>query len=115
MISGANLVRMAVAVILSGCTTGVVPTLSDDLTLTCDAAHLRIDWSVPARLASIEMVRPDRIPLLDEALEVPPGQPAEPFESTYEWPRNDAVTPPGDYDVTLKVDGRQTDHVVTCP
>ena len=115
MISPANLARMAAVVILSGCTTGMVPALGHDLVLTCDAVHLRIAWSVPARLASIEMIRPDGIPLMNEEVDVPPGQPVEAFESTYEWPRNDAVTPPGDYDVTFMVDGRQTEHVVICP
>ena len=113
-ISRANAARLLAVVILSGCTTGLVPPPSEGLELTCDAAQLRIAWSVPARLASIEVIGPHGIPLMDEALEVPPGQPAEPFESTYEWPRN-VVTPSGDYNVTFVVDGRQTEHVVTCP
>ena len=109
----ASLALVAAAISLASCANLTRP-ISDGFELTCDGGRLRIAWSMPARLASVELIRPDGIPLMTEELEVPPGNPVDRFENAYEWIRND-ITPPGDYQVRLVVDGQRSDHAVTCP
>jgi hypothetical protein len=105
-----RLVTAAVTgLVLAGCTYA-----APAVDFTCDEEHLRVAWRIPAKLASLALTGPDGISLMTEEIEVPVDQPAERWENTYEWVRND-ITPPGDYGLRLIVDGRRSHDVVTCP
>ena len=103
-----------VGILLAGCALTAVPPPNGEPELTCDGGRLRIAWSLPARLGSIDLIGPDGMLLMNEETEVPPGQPIGRWENSYEWTRN-AITPPGDYEVRFAVDGRTSKHSITCP